>query len=59
MKNEQFSIKLISARRIFVVGYILCSFIEVSVSLFPIVYGQWIVLRHAVANRRLQWWTAK
>jgi len=55
MKNEQFSIKLISARRIFVVGYILCSFIEVSVSLFPIVYGQWIVLRHAVANRRLQW----
>jgi len=58
MKNERFSIKLISARRIFVVGYVLCSFIEVSVSLFAIVYGQWIVL-HAVANRRLQWWTAK
>lgn len=32
MKNERFSIKFISARRIFVVGYILCSFIEVSVS---------------------------
>jgi len=54
MKNERFSKKLISARRIFVVGYILFSFIEVRFSLFPIVYGQWIVL-HAVANRSLQW----